>query len=115
MTHPPTHRIANAMLEGSFTALLWLSAFALITNDQNYRTLALAAIGAVSLAIAAILAIPGRWLRTPSQDEECHADNHNCASASASKPVKLKPKRTIPGSASIVAAAKPTPQQENPR
>ncbi len=62
MTRPSPTTIAAAMLEGSFMALMWLSAFALITGDPHYRDLALAGIAAVSLAIAAILAIPRAWL-----------------------------------------------------
>lgn len=48
-------------------ALMWLAAFALITRDPHYRDLALAGIAGVSLAVAAILAIPRAWLtgRTP--------------------------------------------------
>lgn len=48
-------------------ALMWLAAFALITRDPHYRNLALAGIAGVSLAVAAILAIPRAWLtgRTP--------------------------------------------------
>ncbi len=115
MTHPRTAKIANAMLEGSFTALLWLAAFALITNDPDYRNLAFLAIGAVSLAIAAILAIPGRWLRAPSQEEQCSADQHSCGIESSVIPKQLTQARGTPRGASLIAPTKPTPQQEHPR
>jgi len=68
MTRPSAKAIAAAMLEGSFMALMWLSAFAIITGDPHYRALALAGIAAVSLAVAAILAIPRAWLIAPDTE-----------------------------------------------
>ncbi len=86
MTRPSSKAIATAMLEGSFMALMWLSTFALITGDPHYRALALAGIAAVSLAIAAILAMPRAWLAAPNSDPTSFAGGSRpLAKASADK------------------------------
>lgn len=55
----------TAMLEGSFASLIWLSAIAFAAPDPHYRNLAMLAIGAVSIAITIMLALPSSWLRRP--------------------------------------------------
>ena len=61
----------TAMMEGSFASLIWLSAIAFAAPDPHYRNLAMLALGAVSISIAIMLALPSSWLRrTPRHPDK---------------------------------------------
>lgn len=109
MTRPSPLQFASAMLEGSFMALLWLSAFALITRDPHVRELALAAIAAVSLAIAVILVLPRRWLApTPDVPTSLAEGVRLSAKADVRRAPTLR--RTV--QAPSLSGASPTPSRE---
>lgn len=109
MTRPSPKAVAAAMLEGSFMALMWLAAFALITRDPHYRELALAGIGGVSLAVAAILAIPRAWLTGGRPDSTSFAGGSQpLAKASAD----MAPARQRAAQEHRLHGASPTPNLE---
>lgn len=115
MTHFRTRKIANTMLEGSFTALLWLSAFAIVTADPDYRNLAAHAIGAVSIAIVIILAIPGRWLRAPDPDKQSRASDQHFAVTPDGHWQSVERNSAARRRTGTETKAQPTPQQEQPQ
>lgn len=109
MTRPSPTSIATAMLEASFMALMWLAAFALITRNPHYRGLALAGIAGVSLAVAAILAIPRAWLTGRALDSTSFAGGSR-PRAKADAPKGTASHRAAP--AHRPDGASPTPNRE---
>lgn len=65
MTATPTRPAPylTAMLEGSFSCLIFLGTVALITPGERARSLALIAFAAISVAVTLMLALPSSWIR----------------------------------------------------
>lgn len=53
----------TAMLEGSFSCLIFLATIALIGPDERSRSLALIGFAAITIAILVMLAMPSSWIR----------------------------------------------------
>ncbi len=53
----------TAMLEGSFSCLIFLATIVLVANNTNAKQYAMIGFAAVSIAIAIMLALPSSWVR----------------------------------------------------
>ncbi|NBW75859.1 MAG: hypothetical protein EBR34_08665 [Sphingomonadaceae bacterium] len=56
-------RFLTAMLEGSFSCLIFLATIALVAPSAQARSLAMIGFAATSVAIAVMLALPSSWIR----------------------------------------------------
>lgn len=65
-------RWLGRMLEGAFTALLWLAVLLLVVADHQLHQLACLGFAAVTFAILIVLALPAAWVRVGIDAQENH-------------------------------------------
>ena len=69
----------TAMLEGSFSCLIFLATIALVAPDAKAKQYALIGFAAVTIAIAVMLALPSSWVRRKARNASHHVPDNRPA------------------------------------